>query len=570
MNDSDVALLVTASALFPGTPADESALLTQLTQLSRDDALCICAKLNAIVSGFAPARSLYERQDEAVSFLQLTLSEKFALSDYAKRHGGPDRIFVFFRGQLLELARAIAVHCQNLPGDGETFNDPAVRSAFLRAALIASELWQARLFGAAGLSVHEPLRQVLGKFRKNVEEASQAPHPGFTTSRGWLLFTQYLPSHLPDFTNRFEQATGLTLRQYFVCAFHLTGHTLADRPGIERLFPTRFSGELPYVGVLNRFIQLQSQTPDDWAQTLRGVPVDSGYRSLRERPIFSFDRNRSVVFEPSLYLGNLSSAPLFQVRSNNMPMDKLFALFGSAFEDYATDLLRRRFPSGNGMLHQALRGNLEGVDRAGNAFQIDALLNIELTTASIFEMKASWLREESILADDPEIFLTEIRKKYSYDPVGKTRKGVAQLARSVGALIRGEWSGPDREYAGVTSVFPVLLVFDERMGTPGLGQFLESEFRTLLGAVPSGRLVHPVTVLTIFDLEHLVWGVESLSLQAFLREYSAADHERLSSVHNFISRSAFLNQVGQSELLEELSAGFMEEARREIMGTSST
>jgi hypothetical protein len=48
VNDSDVALLVTASALFPGTPADESALLTQLIQLSRDDALCIWTKLNAV------------------------------------------------------------------------------------------------------------------------------------------------------------------------------------------------------------------------------------------------------------------------------------------------------------------------------------------------------------------------------------------------------------------------------------------------------------------------------------------------------------------------------------------
>lgn len=402
MSDSDVAVLVTASAVFPGTAADESALLTQLTQLSRDDALCICAKLNAIVSGFAPGRSLYQRQNEAVSFLQLTLQERAALSDYAKRHGGTDRIAVFFRGQLLELARAIAVHCQNLPGDGETFTDPAVRSAFFRAALIASELWQERLFGAAGLSVHEPLRQVLGKFRKNVEEASQAPHPGFTTSRGWLLFTHYLPAHLPGFAQLFEQSTALTLRQYFVCAFHLTRHTLADQLDIERIFPTHFSGDLPYIDVLNRFIQLQSQTPEEWARTLRGVPVDSGYRSLRERPIFSFNRNRSVIFDASLYLSNLSSAPLFHVRSSSMRMDQLFALFGSAFEDYASDLLRRRFPSGNGILHQPLRCNLEGIDAAGAAFQIDALLNIELTTASVFEMKASWLREESILADDPE------------------------------------------------------------------------------------------------------------------------------------------------------------------------
>ena len=89
-----------------------------------------------------------------------------------------------------------------------------------------------------------------------------------------------------------------------------------------------------------------------------------------------------------------------------------------------------------------------------------------------------------------------------------------------------------------------------------------------LGPVPAGRIVHSVIVLTIFDLEHLVWGVESLSLQVFFREYSAADFERLSSVHNFISRSVFYNQVGQSEKLEELSRQFMEEAQKEIIGTS--
>ena len=313
MSNSDVAVLVTASVVFPGTAADESALLTQL---SRDDALCICAKLNAIVSGFAPGHSLYQRQDEAVGFLQLTLRERAALADYA------------------------------------------------------------------------------------------------------------------------------------------------------------------------------------------------------------------------------------------------------------TDLLRRRFPDGSGVLHRALRCNLDGTNANREGFQIDAVLNSELTVASVFEIKASWLEEKSILANDPEVFLGEIRKKYSHDPSSGKRKGVAQLARSVGALIRGEWTGPDQAYAGVTSVFPVLLVFDERMGTPGIGHFLESEFRIHLGPVPAGRIVHPVIVLTIFDLEHLVWGVESLSLQVFFRAYSAADFERLSSVHNFISRSAFYNQVGQSEKLEELSRQFMEEAQKEIIGTS--
>jgi hypothetical protein len=127
---------------------------------------------------------------------------------------------------------------------------------------------------------------------------------------------------------------------------------------------------------------------------------------------------------------------------------------------------RKRYPSGTGLLHRRLRCGVEGTNAAGQKFEVDALLN-DITSAIVFEKKAAWIKEEPILAADPETFLNELRKKYGYVRSSAERpKGVAQLARSVGALARREWTGPHDEYARVTSVYPVLTVYDGRMGDP--------------------------------------------------------------------------------------------------------
>lgn len=221
MNKSDIGVYVTVDAVFPAETPNAIAMCAAIAQLSRDDALFTCARINAIVSGFGPQRDNRERQRHAMSMI-CSPTQIRALDEYAARHGGAERVMVFFRGQLLELARWVARYGENEPGDGETFADPAVRSSFLRAALIASGLWEQRLFGIEGRKPsHDPreqLRRALGAFRKSVEEANRAPHPGFAISRGWLLFSQYLPARLPRFADLFRAATGLTIQQHFVSA----------------------------------------------------------------------------------------------------------------------------------------------------------------------------------------------------------------------------------------------------------------------------------------------------------------------------------------------------------------
>ena len=141
---TEVDMFLDVGAVFPGVEASEDSMGAALALLSRDDTLFMCARINALVSGYSPRLSAAERQRRALGLL-CSPSELAAINSYAAVHGPP---VAFFRGQLLELARQVAIHCTNNDRDGETFQDQTIRSAFVRAALIASELWSRRIYSS--------------------------------------------------------------------------------------------------------------------------------------------------------------------------------------------------------------------------------------------------------------------------------------------------------------------------------------------------------------------------------------------------------------------------------------
>jgi hypothetical protein len=392
INLNDVSVFVPPDAIYPGLPADESALIELLSSLSRDDTLLISARLNTIVSGFGMLDD-GQRQQKACAWI-CNQEQKQRLDAFAKQHGGLDRVVVFFRGQLLEMMRRAAKHCQNLPGDGETFNDEQVRNRFFRSVLIAGALWSARIYGNR-LSLQDGIEaarlRALGAFRKGVEDSSQALHSGIALGRSWLLFSDYLPRRMPDFANRFEAATGLTVEQYLICVGALTTYTLAERAEGPLFRTADVAATTGFKDVFPTYLALESLTPEEFAKAAPDLPR-TGFRALRERPVLSTPGGLSVVLDPAIYGETLTIGPLFHLVAEKNTL----GYFGSAFEDYAIDLLRQMYPTGSGLLAQRLTTNIPGRDGAGADFEIDATLN-DVTEIVIFEMKAAWLREDSLL-----------------------------------------------------------------------------------------------------------------------------------------------------------------------------
>src|SRR3984893_11402635 len=120
---------------------------------------------------------------------------------------------VFFPGQLLELMRWAARYGKKRRNDGATVTSAECRERFAEAALIAGALWAKRVYGGkltAGQSVDEVRLEALGLAQRRRGRTPRAASRR-RDRRGFKLFTEYLPRHLPDFEDRVREATGLSV-----------------------------------------------------------------------------------------------------------------------------------------------------------------------------------------------------------------------------------------------------------------------------------------------------------------------------------------------------------------------
>jgi hypothetical protein len=205
---------------------------------------------------------------------------------------------------------------------------------------------------------------------------------------------------------------------------------------------------------------------------------------------------------------------------------------------------------------------VEKPGKNGVDFEIDAALN-DATDLTVFEIKASWLREDAVLDENYENFLNEVRRKYGVlipanGAAQERAKGVAQLARIVGTIASREWLGENNEFFLAKRIYPVLLVHDEKMGAPGLGLFLHEEFMELLKPFATKTSVAPLTVIGIGDLENLESLVEEVSFKSVLDDYHSSPAVGGMPFHNFIAlQSKYADKIKPNERLKEKSEELM-------------
>jgi hypothetical protein len=564
-------VFVIPEVIFPGVEGTERELVDVLATLSRDDVLFHAARLNTLITGPGDYDTK-GRQQTALSWL-CTSSQIDKINAFIRGRGsagGP--VTIFFRGQCLELMRWAARYAKNLPNDGESFEDPQRREDFLKALLIAGVLWGKRVYAdklQSSGNLDEARRRALGAFRKGLEESNLGPHLGVSIGRGKALFVDHLPQRHPEFASDFVKATGLSLDQYRSCVVSLSTYTISKRLEGPLFHADRVGAATALCDVFPKYFALEAQSPEELACSLWDDFEKRGYRALRERPIMITADARAIILDPTFYTEKASVGPLFHVlgAAKGRKGNEVFGKFGLAFEDYVTAMLRRMYPSRPGLIDRVAYG-LKGRDASRREFEIDASL-LNARAAAVFEVKAAWLREDAIADSAPEALLDDIRKKYGITSIGMERgKGVAQLARSIGAIVRGEWLGPNLKFADVNVLYPVLIVHDTRFDMPAMGAFLDAEFRGLLGEVPAGKVVAPITIMTIQDLENIETSIESFSFVDLLASYSAECRDRVQSLHNYMAFSSYGRYIVPSQFLMESSSEILTVLQREMFPKS--
>ena len=550
-----VGVFVPVSAIFPEVTSDFATFCSLVRSLSRTDTLFWCARLNLILSN-PQNRNWISKQNYAIR--HFFDDEQIArLNGFAAEHGGADGVAVFLRAQFLEMIRWVCLLTEDHANDGETFEDPDVRRRFVQAALIASDIWGTRIYEGKILStgnVPEARRRAMAAVRQGVSSNASATELMQQLARGISIYRDSFRNAYPAAETEFHSATGISLDQYLTCICGIAIHFMNITPENAAQTPGGFQPDtlgtnlVPEMAhALKRCIALESQTADELRAALwngkshldeltETEPFD--YKPLRERPILTTPDGRAIILDPVFFSEKTSVGPLFTivkaVATSGRDFKPVFVAFGAAFEAYVNGLLRAMYPSASPPLQDRLICNPHAVLGKDDVEFADACM-FDAAEAVLFEAKGVFVREDSTQGDNIDAYLNELRKKYGASAGSREKrhdrlvKGAAQLARSIRRLAAGELTPAGPDWQRVRSIYPVLVVYDVSLGSPGHAEFFEEEFARALDADdvgPSGYMqkgplaIAPLTVMTIEDLENLESSVQHFRLVDFLRDYA--------------------------------------------------
>ncbi len=576
MSSEKVGIFLPVSEVFPDTDNDFETFKFLLGNLSRTDSLFWCARLNLIVCD--PEVNHLAKQEAGLNQF-LTIEEINRVNDYARKNGGAQKITVFFRGQILELIRWIALYCHDLPEDGTTFENPEVRRNFAKVLLIASDIWSKRVFGENRFSLDGGItiarKRALGAIRKSIEATSPAPFLIKSIGRGWSLFSQYFSRYYKSFEDEFRKTTQLSVEEYYICSTAIAINYMnpSTNPGLFNM--NELVNRPSYGHVIKKYLDVESQTADElktaiWGHTAldlnNSLTSDFNYLPIREKPVYHTNDGRAIILDPVFFSEKMTVGPLFLLPKEKR--EKAFTDFGKTFEDYVCDVLKRMFPDLSQVANRRISCNVLGKDQDKQEFEIDACLN-DITEVVLFEIKTSFIREDKILVDDYELYLNHLREKYIQSTHGN--KGIGQLSRIVRALASRKWLGENQEFSEAKKVYPVLIVQDPLLSMPGYGEFFASEFLRLsipdspvqAGQFSMGNLqVALPIIVAIDDLENLETSIEHFGFRDMLSDYSKSCPDRFETLHNFIALSRYKQKIYHNKNIANSSLDIVNKSKK--------
>jgi hypothetical protein len=228
-------------------------------------------------------------------------------------------------------------------------------------------------------------------------------------------------------------------------------------------------------------------TDEKFATAIQTPGWATDFSMFRTHPLLALSDGRLLVTDLQFLIEN-AAAGLFWNTFYGLPTKRarelLLGYWGDAFETYVRKFVEEHFTGAWTVLT-----NVSGSD-----FEIDVLL-IRDDVAVLIECKAGMLNHAVKISRDFAKVTRAIDTKLVSNEKGRP-KGVGQLARSCGAVARGELAG----ISGVRRVYPLLVVDDPAFSAPGTNTYLAERFATL---GPHDSAVLPPTIATIDEFEEV-------------------------------------------------------------------
>jgi hypothetical protein len=332
---------------------------------------------------------------------------------------------------------------------------------------------------------------------------------------------------LACFEDKFREVHGISLSEFqrFLVALYVRFVGKQLEPNLNPLLLNLAEDEVGKVFAeefCTKAIALISQTPEELAIRLLRSRQSWAFdvTPIRERPLLEVMAGKYCCPDLTLFVRACVDRVYFLLQ-DAYGKGAFRSLVGKLFECYIHRLVDEfAVTTGPGRTYLSSPRFCGKQDEAA-----DGIL-VWTNTAAIMEYKAGLLTTRQRLAGVPDEVLKGIESLASRT-TDRGRKGVPQLGKSISRLLTTESTvvsqGDTFDLAGCRKLYPVLVCFDEALGTHAVRRWLQPQFDgELAKAGGSADRVGPLMVLTIRDVEALTTAGQSVSVEQVLAAY--ADH----------------------------------------------
>lgn len=224
-------------------------------------------------------------------------------------------------------------------------------------------------------------------------------------------------------------------------------------------------------------------TANDFAEAIRRPSWALDFSYFRERPLLRLRDGRVVVLDLQFLIENTSVGLFWNVfrRTSKSGQRLLLSYWGNIFEQYIQRQMQAHPPvSGTYLFNESIHGS-----------EVDALL-VDGNYAFVFEIKGGMLRHDGKCSRDVATVRQAIDRKHVANDKGDP-KGVMQLVERCTAIAQH-----GIEEQAFKRVYPILVVEDPALQTPGVNTYLARRLRSL---TRDPAKIEPLTVITADELE---------------------------------------------------------------------
>lgn len=561
--------VVPLTALGQNLKPNADNFMSDVSQLNRDQALKIIARLNIITeetSDFESQHLALQKLIESELIDDISISR---LQKYLARCPSSETFFT--RAHAFELFRAISLWA-NPEQSQDLFSDNTChRNKLIRSILMAYELHTQRVqlpVVTALQTLREPSIDSLRMLRECFLMRSNICDAVSVLGRGFLFVDQFFfngPGR--DHKQEFENNNGMSVEMYRDCATALLAATSQKKDVIkagemESLFDIKLEilcEQIPHKKeVFQKFLDLESIKSADLKKlfanqsTLDSVSI----KGLREKPIFSFWDNSYMVSDPNLLAERATYGPFFYKTNDDK---QKFKKFGDAFEEYTKQIFKANERSWG---FSKIRATPKDHPR------FDLWLESG-SVCAIAEIKCKWIDDQAVYLSAPD-FWKIVEEKYS--KYASEKVGIGQLAEAIKDSLQREIVSPDFNIRNFAGVYPLLIVHDIHLLTPNIGYLFANNFWDYLNLTSPKLGYHKLKdttvfspiLLTIAEVELLETCLGPLPFFELINAYCEKDPLRINGIRSFISpitgRQSKVYARGQSAIDELKDRLFVDQA----------